>query len=60
MLERLSRLEEEMKIERSRNRKLEEENKDLKVTLQKVTASVVNSGLQSMESSVRSNMDGWE
>lgn len=59
-MERLSRLEEEMKIERSRNRKLEEENKDLKVTLQKVTASVVNSGLQSMESSVRSNMDGWE
>ena len=58
-----------MKEQRNRYSKLEEENKDLKLSLKKVSAhqsfqsgtggDIVN-GLQSMESSIKSNMSGWE
>ena len=54
-----------MKEQRNKYVKLEEENKDLKLSLQKVSAqqsfqSGIASGLQSMESSLKSNMSGWE
>ena len=57
-----------MKEQRNRYSKLEEENKDLKLSLKKVSAhqsfqsgtggDIVN-GLQSMESSIKSNMSGY-
>lgn len=54
-----------MKEQRNKYTKLEEENKGLKITLQRVSAqqsfqSGAASGLQSMESSIKSNMSGWE